>query len=102
MLARPPASQSRNDKGCVGDRFLHSSAEIEGRSTGYQGSATMLSPRRLFVAFFLSVTVIAASTEADAQEQRRFAPPAPAADLRRLPLWSVPRRLRQWRSLPHR
>jgi hypothetical protein len=39
----------------------------------------MLSSRRCFAAFFLSVTVIAASTEADAQEQRRFAPPAPAA-----------------------
>jgi len=39
----------------------------------------MLSPRRLFAAFFLSVTVIAASTAADAQEQRRFTPPAPAA-----------------------
>ena len=39
----------------------------------------MLSPRRCFAAFFLSVTVIAASTEAEAQEQRRFAPPAPAA-----------------------
>jgi hypothetical protein len=39
----------------------------------------MLSPRRCFAAFFLSVIVIAVSTEADAQEQRRFAPPAPAA-----------------------
>jgi hypothetical protein len=49
----------------------------------------MLSPRRCFAAFFVSVTVIAASTEVDAQQQRGFAldaaaarPPAPPAMVR--------------------
>jgi hypothetical protein len=79
MLTRPPASQSRNDKGFVGRPISALEREIDRRSISYQGSAIMLSPGPCFAAFFLGVTLIAASAEADAQEQRRFAPPAPAA-----------------------
>src|ERR1700751_6384680 len=61
------------------DRLLRSGVNIHGRSMSYQGSAIMLSPGGCFAAFLLSVTVIAASTGADAQEHRRLAPPAPAA-----------------------
>src|SRR5882672_9983041 len=45
----------------------------------YQGAAIMLPRGVCFAAFFLSVSVIAASVGSYAQEQRRAAPPAPAA-----------------------